>query len=256
MGFDKRIEGAINLMKARGYTTIQMAYTLLFMPRFNAERISHLDHRNTASYFLLAGCTSIPKRGVIQKLLRVIGDLDWSQLEKLKRSLANEYIAQGLAGGIIVYLDGHILHYFGIKKIPKSFSTIIHGVIPGIILFFIHDETGAPLFFLTKPADTHLTKVVEPIIAELECIPPRSRNIQDNLGKDNFHRTIVYDRGGVSGKIMTAIDRHKGSLNKFVSLTTKNKTVYKGIQRVKRVGWVTKRSLRMERRDTVSQTLG
>lgn len=92
------------------------------------------------------------------------------------------------------YVDGHFCPYSGSRRVPKAWNARRRLVEPGQTDVYVHDATGRVLFFINRPFNDQLMKVVPQVLAEVRAIaPPQSRIL------------LVFDRGGYSGPLFKAL---------------------------------------------------
>ncbi len=94
------------------------------------------------------------------------------------------------------YVDAHFCPYHGSRPLPKAWNAKRRLVEPGQSDIYVHDATGRALFFINRPLNDHLTKVVPQILREIRLLVPAPAPI-----------LLIFDRGGYSGPLFKALTR-------------------------------------------------
>ena len=87
------------------------------------------------------------------------------------------------------YIDGHFCPYSGMHPLPKGWNARRRLAEPGQTDVYIHDATGRALFFINRPVNDHLSKVLPTILQEIRAV-----------AKDQ-EILLIFDRGGYSGPL-------------------------------------------------------
>jgi transposase len=87
------------------------------------------------------------------------------------------------------YIDGHFCPYSGMHPLPKGWNARRRLAEPGQTDVYIHDATGRALFFINRPVNDHLSKVLPTILQEIRVV-----------AKDQ-EILLIFDRGGYSGPL-------------------------------------------------------
>lgn len=85
------------------------------------------------------------------------------------------------------YVDGHFSPYTGQAPVGKGWNARRRLAEPGHTDVYVHDATGRALYFLNRPLNDSLVKVLPDLVREIRAVAPDSRVI------------LVFDRGGYSG---------------------------------------------------------
>ncbi|MBI2835624.1 MAG: transposase [Acidobacteria bacterium] len=105
------------------------------------------------------------------------------------RALARRRVAdRGIAIGFL-YVDGHVRVYHGKRTLPKTHVARMRLSMPATTDYWVNDATGQPLFVVTAEANTAMTKMLPPLLAEVRSLVGARRV------------TVVFDRGGYSPKL-------------------------------------------------------
>lgn len=92
------------------------------------------------------------------------------------------------------YVDGHFCPYSGSRLVPKAWNAKHRLVEPGQTDIYVHDATGRVLFFINRPFNDQVMKVLPQVLAEVRAVAPASGRI-----------LLVFDRGGYSGPLFTEL---------------------------------------------------
>jgi len=85
------------------------------------------------------------------------------------------------------YVDGHFSPYTGQAPVGKGWNAKRRLAEPGHTDVYVHDATGRALYFLNRPLNDSLVKVLPDLVREIRAVAPHQRVI------------LVFDRGGYSG---------------------------------------------------------
>jgi transposase len=100
------------------------------------------------------------------------------------RRLARRWVEQGVVASAYLYVDGHMKIYSGKHKLQQMWNSQRRMPLPGIQTYFVGDQDGRPLLFLTDDLSANLAKAMPRIIKEIRKV----------VGDRPF--TVIFDRGG------------------------------------------------------------
>jgi hypothetical protein len=106
-------------------------------------------------------------------------------------ALARRWLDGGLVGSAYLYVDGHMKVYSGHKRLQEVWNSQRRMPPPGIHSYFVGDQQGRPLLFLTEEISTNLAKAMPRVVVA----------IREVLGDRRF--TVIFDRGGYDGKLFS-----------------------------------------------------
>jgi hypothetical protein len=136
---------------------------------------------------MLLGLTGIPS---VQTLRSHVGDLvDSVDPDAVMRKLLAAFVELEPVWEGAYYLDGHFCPYSGMHPLPKGWNARRRLAEPGQTDTYIHDATGRALFFVNRPLNDHLSKVLPTILQEIRAV-----------AKDQ-EILLIFDRGGYSGPL-------------------------------------------------------
>jgi len=87
------------------------------------------------------------------------------------------------------YIDGHFSPYSGMHPLPKGWNARRRLAQPGQTDVYVHDATGRALFFVNRPLNDHLAKVLPEIVKEIRAVAQDEKIL------------LIFDRGGYSGPV-------------------------------------------------------
>jgi len=85
------------------------------------------------------------------------------------------------------YVDGHFSPYTGHAPVAKGWNAKRRLAEPGHTDVYVHEAAGRALYFLNRPLNDSLVKVLPELVREIRAVAPDPRVI------------LVFDRGGYSG---------------------------------------------------------
>ena len=125
-------------------------------------------------------CTKIMREKVGQLVHRGKGF-------ELMQSIGEYHVEEASTGtDIILYTDGHIKHYYGKKKLGKSFSTSANRVVKGSTDYWLNTGDSTPLLCIPTEFNSSMFDILPKVIKDAKKICKEKRI------------TIVFDRGGSS----------------------------------------------------------
>ncbi len=113
----------------------------------------------------------------------------------LSRELFRRYLALEPVWEGMYYVDGHFVPYYGTHRTPKGWSPKRRLAEPGHTDVYVHDVRGRVLFFLSQPLNDSLARAIPSVVQEIRALQ----------GPQPF--TLVFDRGGYSGKLFGWLDK-------------------------------------------------
>jgi hypothetical protein len=87
------------------------------------------------------------------------------------------------------YIDGHFSSYSGMHPLPKGWNARRRLAEPGQTDVYVHDAVGRALFFINRPLNDHLSKVLPAIVKEIRAVAKGKKIL------------LIFDRGGYSGPL-------------------------------------------------------
>ncbi len=171
-----------------GRTTLRVAHVVGMVALGFALRLGSIERFKTAlarDFGLLLGLRVVP---CVQTLR--------THVCALAESVAPEAIMRALLRACVhlepvwegaYYVDGHFTPYAGQAPVGKGWNAKRRLAEPGHTDVHVHDATGRALFFLNRPLNDSLVKVLPEIVKEIRAVLPEEQVI------------LIFDRGGYSG---------------------------------------------------------
>jgi transposase len=166
--------------------------TLLLMALLRIKRPEQLKERDPAAFGRLLGLDRAPEVKTLRRRLSRLAAHHCA--EQLGAELARLRVDQrGHLMGFL-YIDGHVRAYHGHRAITSNaYVPRRRLAMPASTDYWINDRAGDPLLVITAEVDAALTKALPRLLHE----------VRDLVGERRV--TIVFDRGGWSPKLFTAM---------------------------------------------------
>jgi hypothetical protein len=155
-----------------------------------ALRFKSIERFKTAvrrDFGMLLGLHTVPSvqtlRTHVQELVESV-DPDVVMRELLAAFVELEPVWEGA-----YYVDGHFAPYSGMHPLPKGWNARRRLAEPGQTDVYVHDAAGRALFFLNRPLNDHLSKVLAEIVKEIRAVAGDQKIL------------LIFDRGGYSGPL-------------------------------------------------------
>lgn len=155
-----------------------------------ALRFKSIERFKTAvrrDFGMLLGLQGIPS---VQTLRTQVGDLlDSVDPDAVMRKLLAAFVELEPVWEGAYYIDGYFCPYSGMHPLPKGWNARRRLAEPGQTDTYVHDATGRALFFVNRPLNDHLSRVLPAILQEIR-----------GVAKDQ-QILLIFDRGGYSGPL-------------------------------------------------------
>jgi hypothetical protein len=106
-------------------------------------------------------------------------------------ALARRWVESGIVASAYLYIDGHVKAYTGKRKLQEVWNAQRRMPLPGVMSYFVGDESGRPLLFITGEVANSLAKAMPAIVEGIRAV----------IGERSF--TVIFDRGGYDGRLFT-----------------------------------------------------
>ncbi len=161
--------------------------TIFFLSLFSKTTLEAAKHLRRWDFGSLLGTEQAP---AVKTLRRKLGALvKQGQAARFGVLLARRWVEQGLIATAYLYVDGHVKAYTGKRKLAECWNSQRRMPLPGLLSYFVNDQQGRPLLFITEEANASLAQVMPKIVA----------SIREVVGERRF--TVIFDRGGFDGKL-------------------------------------------------------
>lgn len=155
-----------------------------------ALRFKSIERFKTAvrrDFGMLLGLQGIPS---VQTLRTHVGDLvDSVDSDAVMRKLLAAFAELEPVWEGAYYIDGHFCPYSGMHPLPKGWNARRRLAEPGQTDTCVHDATGRALFFVNRPLNDHLSRVLPTILQEIRAVAKDQQIL------------LIFDRGGYSGPL-------------------------------------------------------
>jgi len=155
-----------------------------------ALRFKSVERFKTAvrrDFGMLLGLPAVPS---VQTLRTHVQDLvDSVDPDAVMRKLLAAFVELEPVWEGAYYIDGHFSPYSGMHPLPKGWNARRRLAEPGQTDVYVHDAAGRALFFVNRPLNDHLSKVLPEIVTEIRVVAGDQKIL------------FVFDRGGYSGPL-------------------------------------------------------
>jgi transposase len=155
-----------------------------------ALRFKSVERFKTAvrrDFGMLLGLPTVPS---VQTLRSHVQDLvDSVDPDVVMRSLLEAFVELEPVWEGAYYIDGHFAPYSGMHPLPKGWNARRRLAEPGQTDVYVHDASGRALFFVNRPLNHHLSKVLPEVVKEIRAVAGDRKIL------------LIFDRGGYSGPL-------------------------------------------------------
>ena len=161
--------------------------TLFFLTLFSKTTLEAAKHLQRWDFGPLVGADRAP---VVKTLRRKVGALiQQGQATRFGELLVRRWVERGLVATAYLYVDGHMKTYTGKRKLAECWNAQRRMPLPGLLTYFVNDQQGRPLLFVTEEANASLAQAMPRVVAA----------IREVVGERPF--TVIFDRGGYDGNL-------------------------------------------------------
>lgn len=161
-----------------------------------ALRLRSMEGFKTAlrrDFGMLLGLPSIPS---VQTLRTQVGRLAESvEPDLVMRKLLEAFVELEPVWEGAYYVDGHFCVYTGKHPLAKGWNARRRLAEPGQTDVYVHDAAGRALFFINRPLNDHLSKVLPKILEEIRSVAQEHKIL------------LIFDRGGYSGPLFRQLSQ-------------------------------------------------
>jgi hypothetical protein len=162
--------------------------TLIVLALLRIKRPEHLKEYSPQHLGRLLGLDRAPEVKTLRRKLTIMASR--SLTGELADALVRLRLSQQADRLALLYLDGHVREYTGQEPLAKAKKAQRAVATPATTDTWVHDAQGDPLLVVTSEMNASLTKVLLPIIADVQRLLPEGQRV-----------TAVFDRGGWSPKL-------------------------------------------------------
>jgi hypothetical protein len=169
--------------------------TLFFLSLLSKTTLEAAKHLRRWEFGPLVGA---PRAPVVKTLRRKVAALvQHNQAGRFGALLARRWVQQGVIATAYLYVDGHMKAYTGKRRLVECWNAQRRMPLPGVETYFVNDQQGRPLLFVTEEANASLAQALPRVVAA----------IREVVADRPF--TVVFDRGGFDGKLFTWLQGEK-----------------------------------------------
>jgi hypothetical protein len=170
------------------YGVRTIVFTLIILALLRIKRPENLKEYSPQQLGRLLGLDRAPEVKTLRRKLSALAER--SLTGALLEELTCLRLTQQADRVAFLYLDGHVREYSGQEPLSKAKKAQRAVATPATTDTWVHDAQGEPLLVVTSEMNAGLTKVLLPIIAEVQKLLPADQRV-----------TAVFDRGGWSPKL-------------------------------------------------------
>src|SRR5271166_6315907 len=167
-------------------------FTLIVLALLRIKRPEQLKEYAPQALGRLLGLDRAPEVKTLRRKLSIM--VERSLTGELLAELTRGRVAQQADRVAFLYLDGHVREYTGQEPLSKAKKAQRAVATPATTDTWVHDAQGEPLLVVTSEMNASLTKVLLPIIADVQKVVPAGQRV-----------TAVFDRGGWSPKLFARL---------------------------------------------------
>jgi transposase len=169
--------------------------TLFFMTVLSRTTLEAAKHLRRREFGVVVGSGRAPcVKTLRRKLAELVSERGAGEFGV---RLARRWVDTGVVATAYLYIDGHMKAYTGKRKLQEIWNSQRRMPLPGVHTYFVGDDQGRPLLFLTEELSTNLAKAMPRIIEA----------IRDVTGDRPL--TVIFDRGGYDGALFAWLTEQK-----------------------------------------------
>ena len=160
-----------------------------------ALRLRSIEGFKTAlkrDFGMLLGLPTVPAVQTLRTQVRALAES--VEPELVMRKLLEAFVQLEPVWEGAYYVDGHFCPYSGSRPLTKGWNAKRRVAEPGQTDVYVHDATGRALFFINRPLNDHLSRVLPKILEEIRSVAKDQKIL------------LIFDRGGYSGALFRELD--------------------------------------------------
>lgn len=161
--------------------------SLFYLSLLGKTTVEAAKHLRRWEFGPLIGAGRAPAVKTLRRKLAVL--VGQAQATRFGQLLSKGWIDQALAATAYLYVDGHMKLYTGKRKLAEVWNSQRRMPLPGVLQYFVNDQQGRPLLFITEEANASLAQAMPRVVAAVRAV----------LGERPF--TVIFDRGGYDGNL-------------------------------------------------------
>ena len=157
---------------------------MLFLTKTKIENYKELNHRELS---MIIGTEYFTYPEDVRRVLRE--HLNLNELMETNKLMFKYYVEKEENKDRWIFIDGHVLRYYGRHKIPKGYHQQSNSAVPGRAHYFMHTSDGRPIYFEINDFYNDFREMINKLIGEMKKI----------AGEKGYRKYLfVFDRGGYS----------------------------------------------------------
>lgn len=189
LGFTDIVRSVFRLPNSMQFGVRAVMLTLYFMSALGKTTVESAKHLRRQEFGALIGTAQAPSVKTLRRKLHTL--VAQSQAVEFGRRLAQRWADGGAVATGYLYIDGHMKVYSGKRKLAEVWNSQRRMPLAGVMTYFVGDQQGKPLLFITEEAGKSLIATMPRIVAA----------IREAIGDRRF--TVIFDRGGYNGDLFT-----------------------------------------------------
>ncbi len=187
LGLVDAARSVFGLPRSLSFGVRAVMLTLYFLGGLGKTTVETAKHLRRTEFGALVGTDRAPSvktlRRKLAELVQQAGSSEFGQL------LSRRWVEGGAVASAYLYVDGHMKVYSGKRKLGEAWNPQRRMPLPGLMTYFVGDQQGRPLLFITEEANHNMIATMPRVVAA----------IRESLGTRPF--TIIFDRGGYNGAL-------------------------------------------------------
>ena len=189
LGLVEAAASCFRLVRAERFGVQAVMLTLFFLSLLSKTTVEAAKHLRRWEFGPLVGAGRAP---AVKTLRRKLGSLvQQGSASRFGEMLARRWVEQGMVATAYLYVDGHMKVYTGKRKLAECWNAQRRMPLPGLLTYFVNDQKGRPLLFVTEEASASLAQTMPRVVAAIRRV----------VGERRF--TVIFDRGGYDSKLFT-----------------------------------------------------
>lgn len=194
-----------------GYYGLESIFLLLaFMALARIKSVERLRYCAPGEWGKILGLDRIPEVKTLRKKIKLL--THEGESEQWGEELCKQWMSADLESAALLYIDGHVRVYHGSQtKLPRHHVARQRLCLRATTDYWVNAMDGQPFFYINKPVDPGLIKVVEgEIVPRLEKeVPgqPTAEELDKNSLLSRF--TLIFDREGYSPDLMLRLKERR-----------------------------------------------
>ncbi len=195
LGLLEAARDCFRLPGAERFGVRAVTLTLFYLCLLGNTTVEAAKHLRRFEFGPLIGTGRAPVvRTLRRKLAELVGQGGAGRFGEI---LGRRWVEQGVVATAYLYVDGHMKVYSGKRKLAEVWNAQRRMPLPGVLSYFVNDQQGRPLLFVTEEANAPLGRAMPHIVAAIRGV----------LGDRAF--TVIFDRGGYDSKLFSWLREEK-----------------------------------------------